>query len=235
MRNKTGQSRRVSVPRVSAGVRGGAAFTLVELIVVLLIIGLLMAVIVPTTNYAINQALGVQAQTQVNKLGNAAETYKLKMGYYPGQRNTAELAASTYTGSQMLAACAFGYPYTDIGGAPTPTSEYGSYEEDETLFTFDEDGAGERKHTLSDGFWITPMAICYYVSWPGQPGVSQFKEDDNNEYTDDHTASGADFVTFITTNFPNLPYNDKMFLLISAGPDREFFSDDDATNWKKTK
>ena len=231
MRNKTGQSRRVSVRSPSAGVRGGAAFTLVELIVVVLIIGLLMAVIVPATHYAITLGVAARAQTRVDKLANAAVAYQLKMGRYPGQHDTADLTAGTYTGSQMLAACAFGYLYDD--GTPNPTSKYCAYEEDETLFTF-EGSDGQRHHTLSDGFWITPMAICYYVSWPGQTGVGQFHEADNNEYTVDDIADGADFATFITSNY-GLPYNDGTFLLISAGPDREFFSDDDATNWKKTE
>lgn len=237
MQNKTGQGRRVSIRSPFAGVRGGAAFTLVELIVVLLIIGLLMAVIVPATHYAIRLGVAARAQTRVDKLANAAEAYKLEKGHYPGWRDTAQLstgtyAADKYTGSQMLAAIAFGYPYTDIGCAANPTSDYCTYEEDETLFTFDEGGSGERQHTLSDGFWITTMAICYYVSWPGEAGMDQFKEADNNEYTEDHIATDADFATFITSNY-GLPYNDGTFLLISAGPDREFFSNDDATNWKK--
>ena len=226
MSNKTGQSRQISVLSPSGGVRRGAAFTLVELIVVLLIIGLLMAVIVPATNYAIVRALAAQAQTQVESLANAAEAYELEKGHYPAQLNTADL--STYTGSQMLAACVFDYPYTDIGGTPSPTSEYCPYDEDESLDTLENE-----EHTLTDGFWITPMAICYYVSWPGEAPANQFKESDNNEYTDGYKAAGADFATFITNPNYGLPYNDEEFLLISAGADREFFSDDDITNFEK--
>jgi len=37
------------------------------------------------------------------------------------------------------------------------------------------------------------------------------------------------FADFITNPSYNLPYNDKTFILISAGPDRKFFTDDDAT------
>lgn len=238
MRNRTEQSRPGSVLGRSGA---GAAFTLVELIVVMFIIGLLMALLVPTIGYIVRLGVTVGAQTRVDKLANAAEGYKLETGHYPGRRDTDRIGSKAnpgeYTGSQILAACVFDYPYSDIGGnpGPDPASKYGGYEEGETLFTFDEGGDDERQQTLSDGFWGTPMAICYYVSWPGQTGRDQFHEADNSVYTAEHYATGQDFTTFITDPSYGLPYNDKTFLLISAGPDRKFFSDDDATNWKKAE
>ncbi|MBL7133294.1 MAG: prepilin-type N-terminal cleavage/methylation domain-containing protein [Phycisphaerae bacterium] len=237
MRNKTEQSRPGSV---SGRSRAGAAFTLVELIVVMFIIGLLMALLVPTIGYTVRLSLSVGAKTRVHKLANAAEGYKMKTGYYPGQRDTSQL--DTYTGSQILAACVFDYLYEYIETTPFgdetdpnyprcyPKSTYCGYEEDESLETLNDEA-----NTLSDGFWVESMAICYYVSWPGQTGTGQFHETDNDEYTTGNIADGEDFTTFITDPSYGLPYNDKEFLLISAGPDREFFSDDDATNWEKAE
>ena len=238
MPNRTGQRRGVwrwgrppagpppGAPGAWGQARRRGAFTLVELIVVMMIIGLLMALLAPTVSYAIRLGLSVGAQTRVDKLANGVKGYKMETGYYPAQDDTSQL--STYTGSQILAARLFGYTLAEIGGSPNPTSKYSGYEAGETLATLE-----GKTNTLSDGFWVSPMAICYYVSWPGQTGAGQFQVNDNSVYTN-AAPSGAVFATFITNPSYSLPYNDGTFLLISAGADRKFFNDDDATNWKKT-
>ena len=63
--------------------RLSAAFTLIELIVVIAIIGLLAAMIIPVVG-AVNRGKQIKtAQTQLSALQLAIDSYKTKLGFYP--------------------------------------------------------------------------------------------------------------------------------------------------------
>ena len=58
-------------------------FTLLELLLVILIIGLLAAVVVPRFSGVSEEARIKSAQAQINAFETALEVYKLHMGRYP--------------------------------------------------------------------------------------------------------------------------------------------------------
>ena len=68
-------------PHVLAARRSG--FTLVEIMVVLIIIGILAALLVPAVNYAVNRGRNVAIRMEVNSLDMAVKQYQLKYGDFP--------------------------------------------------------------------------------------------------------------------------------------------------------
>ncbi len=60
-----------------------SAFTLVELLVVIVIIGILIALLVPTIGSAIARAKVAAMGLEVSNLAKAVESYKMEMGEYP--------------------------------------------------------------------------------------------------------------------------------------------------------
>ena len=61
----------------------GAAFTLIEMIVVISIIGLLAALIIPIAAGAKRAQMRTRARTEMAQVETAIEEYKSKQGYYP--------------------------------------------------------------------------------------------------------------------------------------------------------
>ncbi|HEY8356039.1 MAG TPA: type II secretion system protein GspG, partial [Ramlibacter sp.] len=70
-----------SLPRLARRIRAG--FTLIELMVVLVIIGVLAALIVPNVLDRADDARGTAARTDVNNLMQALKLYKLDNQRYP--------------------------------------------------------------------------------------------------------------------------------------------------------
>ena len=75
-------------------------FTLLELMVVIVIIGVLAALIAPQVLSRVGQAKITAAQTDINTLMNALKIYKLDNGRYPGSdQGLQALVAKPTTGS----------------------------------------------------------------------------------------------------------------------------------------
>ena len=59
------------------------AFTLIELMVVLVVIAILTAITIPVSKYASQRAKDAQFEVQMSKIKNALEDYRAKYGEYP--------------------------------------------------------------------------------------------------------------------------------------------------------
>jgi general secretion pathway protein G len=64
-------------------IHGAAGFTLIELMVVIVILGLLAAIVVPNVVGRTDQARYTAAEAQIEVLKNALKLYKLDNGIYP--------------------------------------------------------------------------------------------------------------------------------------------------------
>lgn len=65
-------------------------FTLVELLLVLVILGVLAAIVVPKFSGRTEQARVTAAQTQITSFGTALNSYEVDMGSYPKGKNGLE-------------------------------------------------------------------------------------------------------------------------------------------------
>ena len=204
--------------------RPRAAFTLVELLTVMIIIGLLAAILLPTVTSALKSGYFAKTLAQRKNLGDGAENYAQDHGgFYPGQDDDTHY--TSYKGSQILAACLFDYDITDAD--PEPTGKYAACKE-EYLVNLEVSGTDTRNRTLSDMFPPgKDLAFCYWAYRSGS-----FHYDDNDVYTGMTGGTSGDFTNFILdARFDNTPRNQGRFILIAPGSDREYFTADDVRNW----
>ena len=64
-----------------------AAFTLIELLLVLVILGILAAIVVPKFSGRTEQARLTAAQSQIATLGTALDAFEVDNGYFPKGKN----------------------------------------------------------------------------------------------------------------------------------------------------
>jgi len=70
-------------PTASARLRDRAGFTLIEIMVVIVILGLLAALVVPKLVGRTEEAKKTQTRVQIKSLQQALELFKLDNGFYP--------------------------------------------------------------------------------------------------------------------------------------------------------
>ena len=63
------------------------AFTLIELLLVLVILGILAAIVVPKFSGRTEQARATAAQSQISTFGTALDAFEVDNGYYPKGKN----------------------------------------------------------------------------------------------------------------------------------------------------
>ncbi len=72
---------------VHTGARRQRAFTLIELLLVLVILGILAAIVVPKFAGRTEQARATAAVSQISTFGTALDAFEVDMGYYPKGKN----------------------------------------------------------------------------------------------------------------------------------------------------
>ena len=92
-------------------------FTLLELLTVILIIGLLVSILMPTISVVIATSYEMLTVARIKELSDGAQQYHTEFSFYPGQKYPEQLTGSSggYTGTQVLMACLWDYDYLNIG------------------------------------------------------------------------------------------------------------------------
>jgi general secretion pathway protein G len=72
---------------IRAGQRRARGFTLVELLLVLVILGILAAIVIPKFSGRTQQAKIQQAVTQISTFKTALDAFEVDNGYYPNGKN----------------------------------------------------------------------------------------------------------------------------------------------------
>ena len=132
----------------SIQIKQNQGFSLIEIMVVVVIIGILAALVVPKIMSRPEQARIVKAKSDVSAIQSALDLYKLDNGFYP----------STNQGLQALVTA----PTT----APTPSSwKSGGY-----LQHLPEDPWGRAYHYLNPGVHNPAGVDIFSYGSTGQPG-----------------------------------------------------------------
>ncbi|UZD64089.1 type II secretion system major pseudopilin GspG [Marinobacter sp. AN1] len=79
--------------------RNQRGFTLIEIMVVMVILGLLVAVVAPNIMGRSDQAKVTIAKTQMNNIANALDMYRLDNSHYPSTQQGLEALVSRPSGS----------------------------------------------------------------------------------------------------------------------------------------
>ena len=202
--------------KVHSGRRG---FTLIEILVVIAIIAILVAVIVPAIIDAGGNAgnrYAAKTRSAIRELSAGAHAYESEYDYFPGQKRGSSLP----TGSLALGKCVWGtenkpmnkfVPFKEekVMGTSAPNSRIPSDRSPDAMpllyYPSKMDATGDT------------VAACFTVgdnsSLPGSPNLSSYASEAMNSLLDK-------------------PYHYDTFLIIAAGADREYFTDDDLTNWR---
>lgn len=81
--------------------KGRGGFTLIELMVVMIILGLLAALVVPRMFGRIGQAKQNSAHAQIELFGTALDSFRLDVGRYPTSSEGLEALVSAVSGADM--------------------------------------------------------------------------------------------------------------------------------------
>jgi type II secretion system protein G len=93
-----------------------AAFTLIELIVVIAIITILVGLVLSTVGYAQKKAARSRAETEIAAMSAALESYRADNAIYPRDSQTTDLLNSTNDGNPGDYAVACRYMYGEVTG-----------------------------------------------------------------------------------------------------------------------
>ena len=223
--------------------RAAGGFTLVELLVVIGIIVLLVGIMAPAVMTAGRLIQALKSHRRIAELSQGALGFQKDKGYFPGQRGFAKDAdGNDYTGSQQLAYELFGpdltKPNTYYASCMLHTNNSKSDLFDPFLVS-DKYAQKALPDSISDRYGVKPMAILYFPARRGAAAKDQYVQNDNTPYLVSSTLGdgsfdawlGGSFTTYIKDTRLGVPYNQNRFIMIAAGMDRKYGTDDDKKNF----
>ena len=89
--------------------RRRSGFTLIEIMVVVVILGLLAALVVPNIGSRVSEAQRTAASTQIRSIEDALEMYRMHNGFYPSTQQGLEALVTAPTTSPVPKRCLIGY------------------------------------------------------------------------------------------------------------------------------
>jgi prepilin-type N-terminal cleavage/methylation domain-containing protein len=159
-------------------------FTLVELLMVILVIGLLAVMLIPTVMKMIEQGYLARSATKIKAYHEGVVLYKDKTSFYPGQKTrdtigvtsndpVAAMKNQSLTGSQVLASAMFGIPLNKVTSTSVNPDNiiagntYVTYKDD-SLIDYEiitRSGTTLKRNSVADGFpGSDAMPILYYLA-----------------------------------------------------------------------
>jgi prepilin-type N-terminal cleavage/methylation domain-containing protein len=211
-----------SVPtRGRARRRARAGFSLIELLAVIVILGILIAFLVPRLGGAADTARVRECETRLHMLATAIGEYENEFGRYPPSRFDPEWGAPPNATNQGAEALVVALWSPDWGGT-------NGFEK----FLANSDG-----DQLKKSLTTMPTTELLEVGDPWENPIAYFERtdyarEDRYAMIDPDTGEAIESLAKALVNpTTGRAYEPNRFQLVSAGPDGAFGTDDDVTNF----